>query len=101
MLNFKITSILFLIMLSSKSFADCKITKHTYEVISNNKTCHYTSFWREGHIGKMYHAERYNLWISPECKSFPKPLKGKKIKKELISEIIGSDCLFESVSPEK
>lgn len=88
-------------ILSTQSFADCKITKHTYEVVSNNKTCHYTSFWREGYVGKMYRAEGYNLWISPECKSFRKPLKGKKIKKELISEIIGSDCHFEFVSPVK
>lgn len=94
----KIKLILFTFILGIEGVADCKITKHTYEVTNDNKTCQYTSFWREGYIGKMYHAEGYNLLISPECKSFPKPLKGKKIKKELIREVVGSDCSFESLS---
>ncbi len=90
--------IIFALVVATNSLANCKITKNTYEVTDENKTCYYTLFWRAGYIGKTYKAQSYNVWISPECKSFPKPLKGKKIKKELIREIIDSDCPFESVS---
>lgn len=85
-----------LLAISIQSFADCKITKHTYEVVSEHAVCTYTSYWRESISTEgLYRAQRYNLQLSPECASFPKPLKGKKIKKELIRNIVGSDCPFE------
>lgn len=90
--------ILTILFLSIQGFADCTITKHTYEVIGKHTKCTYTSYWRESSLGTSYRAESYNLQFSPECASFSKPLKGKKIKKELISNITGSDCPFESVT---
>ncbi|MEA1910095.1 MAG: hypothetical protein U9N32_00250 [Spirochaetota bacterium] len=85
-----------IVLINTQSFADCKITKHTYEVVSEHAVCTYTSYWRESRSSEgLYRAEGYNLQLSPECASFPKPLKGKKIKKEFVRNIVGSDCPFE------
>ena len=95
-MNFNKKLFICIIAFSTQGFADCKITKHTYEVVSEHTVCTYTSYWREGRSpAGLYRAESYNLQLSPECASFPKPLKGKKIKKEFIRKIVGSDCPFE------
>lgn len=85
----------------TQSFADCKITKQTYEVVGKHMVCTYTMYWRESsnwsgkNTSSLYRAQSYNIQISPECASFPKPLKGKRVKTEFIRKIVGSDCPFE------
>ena len=87
---------LFIVVTGVILFADCKITKDTYIVKRGNTTCTYTVFWKEGYVGDVYRASTYNIRHSKECKSFPKPLKGKKIKEELIRKEIGSECAFDT-----
>ena len=81
-------------MLSTESFADCKTVKKTYEVTEKTKKCTYISTWQSGWTNLIYHAEEVSLWISPDCKGFAKPLKGKVIKKEVLSETPTSSCSF-------
>ena len=100
MLNFKIIPILLLLIFSSESFADCKTVKKTYEVTKNTKKCIYTTTWQSGWTNFAFRAEQINVWISPDCKGFAKPLKGKVIKTEMLSETATSSCPFKK-SPVK
>jgi len=83
-------------MLSSKSFADCKVVKKTYEVTEGTKKCIYMSTWQGGWTNTTYHAEEVSRWISPDCKGFTKPIHGKVVKTEILSETIGSSCSFKN-----
>ena len=95
MFNFKIIPILFFTILNSQSFADCKVVKKTYEVTEKAKKCTYVSTWQGGWTNTTYHAEEMNTWISPDCNGFAKPLKGKVVKTEVLSET-ASSCSFKT-----
>ncbi len=89
--------IFFTILLSAHLFADCKTVKKTYEVTKNTKKCIYTTTWQGGWTNITYHAEQINVWISPDCKGFAKPLKGKVLKTEVLSETATSSCSFKNL----
>jgi hypothetical protein len=96
LLNFRIIPMLLLLMLSTESFADCKTVKKTYEVTKDTKKCIYTTTWQAGWTNTTYHAEQISMWISLDCRGFAKPLKGKVLKTEILSETPTSSCSFKN-----
>ena len=60
------------------------------------KKCIYISTWQGGWTNTTYHSEEVSLWISPDCNGFAKPLKGKVVKTEVLSETIDSSCSFKN-----
>ena len=84
------------ILFTVNLFADCKVVKKTYEVTEATKKCIYTSTWKSGWSNLKFHAKQVSMWISPDCNGFAKPLHGKVIKTEVLSETIDSSCSFKN-----
>ena len=85
---------IYIILISavSISYADCKIVKNTYRVTQGTKTCEYIGVQKQ--TTKPFGIVLYDTELSPLCKSFTMPLRGKKIKEETLVHTSGKDCSY-------